>query len=290
MRVGRLRLAGDSDFAVQNEDGAWVTFSSMGIVATDTFQVIACSADVQAGLSSGIGTPLTEPPDLLRPVLRPSKMLGIGLNYMDHIRETGAAVPDRPILFAKFPNSLNDPYGTIVIDRHFTQQGDYEAELAVVMGKKARHVQEDQALDFVYGYCVANDVSARDLQRTDAQFSRSKGFDTFCPIGPWITTSDEVQDPQNLNIRSEVNGETRQESNTREMIFSVASLISFLSDTMTLEPGDVILTGTPHGVGFAMEPPIFLGPGDRVTCAIEGLGHIENRVEAVGQAPRAVVS
>ncbi|MGH2698435.1 MAG: fumarylacetoacetate hydrolase family protein, partial [Actinomycetota bacterium] len=180
--------------------------------------------------------------------------------------------------FGKFPNSLNDPYGRIVMDEQLTEQGDYEVELAVVIGKTTRRVSEENALQSVFGYTVANDVSARDWQKADRQFDRSKSFDTFCPIGPWITTSDEVPDPQGLSLKSWVNGELRQDSSTKEMLFGVAHLIYYLSRGMTLKPGDVILTGTPHGVGFAMDPPRFLAPGDSVECEVEGLGRLSNAV------------
>lgn len=289
MRIGRVRVGSEWDFAAQNVGGPWVTFSSMGIAAVDTPQVIASSRLVRAMLESGRGMAVAGEVELLRPVLRPSKMLAIGLNYMDHIRETRASVPERPVVFAKYPNSLNDPFGKIVIDSDLTSKGDYEAELAVLIGRTASRVKEAEALSYVYGYCVANDVSARDLQVLDTQFSRSKSFDTFCPIGPWITTSDEIRDPQDLLIESHVNGESRQASTTREMIFSVAQLISYLSSTMTLEPGDVVLTGTPHGVGFAMNPPVFLQPGDRVSCEIAQLGRIESLVESPSTLNQPIV-
>jgi 5-carboxymethyl-2-hydroxymuconate isomerase len=200
------------------------------------------------------------------------------LNYGDHIRETGATPPERPILFAKFPSAMTGPYDEVVVDPGLTEQGDYEVELGVVIGTESRRVPAAQALDHVFGYLVANDVSARDWQKLDGQLSRSKSMDTFLPIGPWVTTADEVTDPNDLAIRSTVNGEQRQDSTTAEMIFTVAELIEFCSRTMTLEPGDIILTGTPHGVGYAMDPPRFLASGDVVRCEIEGLGYIENTV------------
>ncbi|MPZ95589.1 MAG: hypothetical protein GEU96_11940 [Propionibacteriales bacterium] len=268
----------DEGFAVSPAGGGWVLLSELGIQAAETADVITQAEAIAAAVA---GAPTGREDVQLRcPVVRPSKILAIGLNYMDHIRETKSPIPERPVLFAKFPNTLNDPYGKVVVDQALTEQADYEVELAVVIGKRTRNVSVADALSHVFGYSVGNDVSARDWQFRDPQFDRSKNFDTCCPIGPWITTSDEVPDPQALAIASWVNGEARQDSSTKEMIFSVAELIEFLARGMTLEPGDVVLTGTPHGVGFAMDPPRYLTPGDVVRCEIERLGAIEN--ECVG--------
>jgi 2-keto-4-pentenoate hydratase/2-oxohepta-3-ene-1,7-dioic acid hydratase in catechol pathway len=203
-------------------------------------------------------------------------MFGIGHNYMEHIRETGATPPDKPVVFAKFPNAINGPYDDVLIDEAVTSKVDYEVELAVVIGQPARAVSLDSALEHVYGFAVANDVSARDLQKQQPQFSVSKSCDTFCPIGPWITTADEINDPRDLRLRSIVNGDTRQDSNTSDMIFAVAQLVEYLALGMTLKPGDVILSGTPQGVGFAMKPPQRLLDGDVVRCEVQNLGAIEN--------------
>ena len=278
MKIARIRTPGGSDFAVQAADSTWIALGSVGIQATSTADVIEQAGDLAAtvsGRSDGVAEP-----EFLAPIVRPSKMLAIGLNYMDHIRETKATRPDHPIVFAKFPSAINDPYGRIVMDERLTEQGDYESELAVVIRRPTRGIEQSEALGCVFGYTVANDVSARDWQRRDGQFDRSKSFDTFCPIGPWITTADEIRDPQNLAIRSWVNGEPRQDSSTREMIFSVEYLIWYIARGMTLEPGDVILTGTPHGVGFAMDPPRYVVPGDVVECEVEGLGKLRNEVAA----------
>jgi 5-carboxymethyl-2-hydroxymuconate isomerase len=280
MRLARVSVGSLCDFALQSSTGEWVPFASVGIDAGTTAEAIDEIRSVRARVAAGRGEPVHDDTHLVCPIVAPSKMLAIGLNYMDHIRETNAKQPASPVVFAKYPNSLLDPFGEIVVDGDLTQKADYESELAVVIGTRTRRVSPDAALTSVFGYAVANDVSARDLQHSDSQFSRSKSLDTFCPIGPWITTADDVPDPQSLAIRSNVNGERRQASNTKEMIFSVAHLISYLSQTMTLEPGDVILTGTPHGVGFAMTPPRFLADGDVVRCEVEGLGAIENRVVA----------
>jgi 2-keto-4-pentenoate hydratase/2-oxohepta-3-ene-1,7-dioic acid hydratase in catechol pathway len=270
---------GHDQYAIRpGSDDAWVELATLGLQAADIGELVAASPEACARLSAGRGA-AADPAAVLRcPVVRPSKMIAIGLNYMDHIRETGAAVPDSPISFAKYPNSLNDPFGGIVADPSLTAELDYEAELAVIIGRPARGVSEADALGYVFGYACANDVSARDLQRADPQLSRSKSLDTCCPIGPWITTASEVPDPQALAIGSWVNGEARQQSSTAEMIFGVAELIAFLSAAMTLSPGDVILTGTPHGVGMARAPAGFLQPGDEVTVQVGSLGAIRNRV------------
>jgi len=272
-----MRIANTSTgFAVAHPAGGWVPLADLGIDAHETADVIAAHDRISAGLASA--APGAEDVELRCPIVRPTKVLAIGLNYLDHIRETGAKRPERPVLFAKFPNTLNHPGSPIVMDPSLTEQGDYEAELAVIIGRRARRVSLADALDHVFGYAVANDVSARDWQFADPQFDRSKSFDTFLPVGPWITTADEVPDPQALGIRTWVNGELRQDSSTAEMVFGVAELIEFLSRGMTLEPGDVIVTGTPHGVGFAMDPPRFLAPGDVVRCELDVLGTLENPV------------
>ena len=186
-------------------------------------------------------------------------------------------MPERPLIFAKYPNSLTGPFADVEIGPHVTEQADYEVELAVIIGRTAKGVAEADALDYVFGYAVANDVSARDWQRSDGQFSRSKSADTFCPIGPWITTADEFDRPDAFQLSSTVNGEPRQSGVTSDMIFGTAELINYLSAAITLNPGDVILTGTPPGVGLGFKPPRFLRDGDVVTCSISGLGSIRNR-------------
>jgi 2-keto-4-pentenoate hydratase/2-oxohepta-3-ene-1,7-dioic acid hydratase in catechol pathway len=218
---------------------------------------------------------------LLPPVQRPAKIICIGLNYRDHAEESGMAIPESPVMFTKFANTIVGPGDAIRLPATSTEV-DYEAELAVVIGKPASNVSVDDALDFVLGYTCANDVSARDFQFADGQWYRGKGQDTFCPLGPWIVTTDELPDPQALGIRCVVNGEALQDSTTKEMIFSVADVISFISHGIALEPGDLILTGTPVGVGFARKPPVFLKDGDSVTIEIEGIGSLTNPVRAEG--------
>ena len=213
------------------------------------------------------------------PIGHPSKVIGIGLNYADHAQETGAEAPEKPIVFAKYPNTIAGPGEAIQIPS-ITEQVDYEAELAVVIGSPAKNVSESEALEYVFGYTNCNDVSSRDLQFSEGgQWTRSKSIDTFAPIGPYIATRDEVPDPQNLSIRCVLNGETMQNGTTSNMIFPVAKLIAFLSTGMTLMPGDLILTGTPAGVGFVRDPKVFLKAGDEVTIEIEGLGSLTNPVE-----------
>jgi len=214
------------------------------------------------------------------PIAGPEKIIGIGLNYEDHAAETGADIPEKPIVFAKYANSVIGPGETVRIPP-ITEQADYEAELAVIIGKTARNVPELEALDHVFGYTNANDVSSRDLQFSEGgQWTRSKSIDTFCPIGPYIATKDEIEDPQDLSIRCILNGEVMQDGTTSKMIFSVAELVSFLSQGMTLVPGDIIVTGTPPGVGSARDPQVWLKDGDEVTIEIEGLGALTNPVRS----------
>lgn len=211
------------------------------------------------------------------PVQNPSKIICIGTNYKDHVKEMKSAIPDYPVLFAKFANALIGPEDAIE-KAPATEQLDYEVELAVVIGKEAKEVKESNALDYVAGYTIGNDISARDLQKRTPQWLQGKSLDRSTPIGPWLVTTDELIDPSTLAITSRVNGEIRQASNTSELIFSVPYLISFISQLITLSPGDIILTGTPDGVGFAQNPPQFLKPNDIVTLEIEGIGVLENKV------------
>jgi 2-keto-4-pentenoate hydratase/2-oxohepta-3-ene-1,7-dioic acid hydratase in catechol pathway len=208
----------------------------------------------------------------------PGKIVAIGLNYLDHIRESGAEPPKSPLVFAKFPSSVIGPTDPIRLPRELTQRVDWEVELAVVIGTRARGVAPEHALSHVLGYTVANDVSARDLQFSDGQWVRAKSLDTFCPLGPVLVTADEIPDPQTLRLTTRVNGELMQDATTDLMVFDVATLISFCSHSFTLEPGDVLLTGTPWGCGEFMDPKRSLAPGDLVECAIEGIGALRNPV------------
>jgi 2-keto-4-pentenoate hydratase/2-oxohepta-3-ene-1,7-dioic acid hydratase in catechol pathway len=213
------------------------------------------------------------------PIERPSKIVCVGMNYRDHAAEAGLEVPEQPVLFAKWPSSLIGPGEPIVVPP-FTSQVDYEAELGVVVGRRVRDLSEGDALEAVSGYVCLNDVSARDVQFQDGQWTRAKSFDTFTPVGPRVVPRREVPDPQALAIRCLVNGVALQDSSTAEMVFSVAEILAHASRAITLEPGDLIATGTPAGVGFTREPPVFLRPGDEVTVEIDGLGALTNPVRA----------
>jgi 2-keto-4-pentenoate hydratase/2-oxohepta-3-ene-1,7-dioic acid hydratase in catechol pathway len=213
------------------------------------------------------------------PAVYPGKILAIGRNYADHAAEGGSDLPKAPLLFNKLPNALSAHNLPIVLPR-ISEQVDYEAELAVVIGSRATRVDEARAFDYVFGYSLINDVSARDLQFGDGQWTRGKSLDTFAPLGPFITTRDEVEDVQALGIEGFLNGQVMQTSNTSKMIFKVAHLVSYLSQGITLEPGDVIATGTPDGVGIFRKPPVLLKPGDVFEVKIEKLGTLRNPVVA----------
>ena len=218
---------------------------------------------------------------LLSPVV-PTDILCIGLNYREHAAESGSAIPENPMLFIKSSNALNNPFDPIPLPRR-SSQVDYEAELAVVIGPRpVKHVSRDRALEYVLGYTCANDVSARDWQREKSlgggQFARGKSFDGFCPLGPCLVTADEIPHPNNLRLRTLLNGKVMQDHTTADMIFDVPALIESLSSTMTLRPGAVILTGTPQGVGFARNPPVWMTDGDVVVIEIEKIGRLENSV------------
>ncbi|MEK6322156.1 MAG: fumarylacetoacetate hydrolase family protein [Acidobacteriota bacterium] len=215
------------------------------------------------------------------PPVYPSKIIAIGRNYLDHAIEGGAEPPAAPLIFNKLPNSLSAHNAPIVLPE-ISSQVDYEAELAVVIGRRAKRVSEAEALDYVFGYTLINDVSARDLQFGDGQWVRGKSLDGFAPLGPFITTRDEIPDVQALSIEGRLNGRVMQSSNTAKMIFKVACLVSYISQGITLEPGDVIATGTPEGVGIFRVPPVLLKPGDVFEVTIEKLGTLRNPVVAAG--------
>jgi 2-keto-4-pentenoate hydratase/2-oxohepta-3-ene-1,7-dioic acid hydratase in catechol pathway len=225
-------------------------------------------------------TEIFRPTKLLAPLL-PAELLGIGLNYRRHAEESGAKIPEQPVLFAKGKNCVQNPHDPIEIPVALpSEEVDYECELAVVIGRRCKNVHRKEALEYVFGYTCANDVSARDwqLKKGGGQWCRGKFFDTFAPLGPWIVTADEIPDPNTLGIRTNLSGKVVQEGNTDDMIFNVPTLIEFLSGSTTLFPGTVILTGTPHGVGMAAKPPRWLQPGDIVTVEIERIGALTNPV------------
>ncbi|HKZ29611.1 MAG TPA: fumarylacetoacetate hydrolase family protein [Acidimicrobiia bacterium] len=277
MRIARIDGPAGPVFAVQGGDESWVDVGSFGIEVATTPELVKAADDLAALDLATVGGGVVDP-QFLAPIVGPRKMMAIGLNYADHIRETGSKPPSNPILFSKYSTSVVGPTDDIVVDPELTKMADYETELALIIGRRTKGISEADAPSAVFGYTVANDVTARDCMKTDGQLDRSKNFDTFCPVGPWITTADAVPEPQALGIRTLVNGEVRQDSSTREMLFPVVHLIHFLARAMTLEPGDVLLTGTPHGVGFVMDPPRFLQAGDLVECEVEGLGKLRNRV------------
>ena len=217
--------------------------------------------------------------EIAAPVPRPGKIICIGLNYRNHAEESGMPIPTSPIIFSKFATSVISANKPIIVPKK-SSQTDYEAELAFVVGRRAKNVSKEDAMDYVFGYTNFNDVSARDFQFADGQWQRGKSCDTFAPMGEFIATADEIADPHNLNIRFRLNGETMQNSDTTELIFKIPEIIEFLSETITLEPGDVVATGTPPGVGFARQPPVFLKDGDVAEVEIEGLGILSNPVIA----------
>jgi 2-keto-4-pentenoate hydratase/2-oxohepta-3-ene-1,7-dioic acid hydratase in catechol pathway len=216
---------------------------------------------------------------LLAPIPKPPKLICVGLNYRDHAAEAKMDLPSVPTIFSKFTNAITGPGAPIILPKNSTKP-DYEAEFAFVIGQGGRHIPAEYWKRHVYGYMCLNDVSARDFQLATSQWLMGKTFDTFAPTGPWLTTADEIADPHNLRIQLTLNGETLQDSNTSNLIFGIPKLVEYLSSVMTLEPGDIVTTGTPAGVGFAYKPPKWLKPGDDVTVTIEGLGSLRNPVVA----------
>jgi 5-carboxymethyl-2-hydroxymuconate isomerase len=253
------------------------TWHALEVDARDMLELIELQPTLDS-LRGAVGREL--PGARVLPPLRPGKVVAIGLNYLDHCRESGVEPPARPLVFAKFPSSVIADGEPIQLPVRLAERVDWEIELTAVIGSRLRDVTREDALAGVFGYTVANDVSARDVQFSDGQWVRGKSFDTFCPLGPAIVTADEIPDPQALALRTRVNGETVQDSNTAEMIFGVAELIAFCSASFTLDPGDVLLTGTPWGCGEFMEPQRSLAPGDVVECEVERVGLLANPVAA----------
>jgi 2-keto-4-pentenoate hydratase/2-oxohepta-3-ene-1,7-dioic acid hydratase in catechol pathway len=274
----RRHLAG-----LLSEDGQTATLLA---VPDDRDPLLTLLRDPR-GLAAAVESSVTDtsihvgPADLDAPIRRPGKVVAVGLNYMEHTTETGLAAPDRPLTFAKYPSSVVGPFAEIRVPSHITQQVDYEGELAVVIGRDCPPDGTASLAD-VAGYCVANDVSARDVQFGDGQWTRAKSFDTFTPLGPWLVTPDEVPDLASARISTTVNGDLRQDDTIKSMAFDVAAILAFVSDGTSLEPGDVILTGTPSGAGGFLDPPRYLADGDTIEVSVEGLGSIRNVVSVPG--------
>lgn len=256
-RIVNLRAAGFPDLLSVVEGGA------------------AALAEVRKFLAGARPSIALESVKLCAPIPDPPKILCMGLNYRDHAREANLEIPKYPVIFAKYSNTVIGSGDNIVLPKN-SRKPDYEAEFGFVIGKRARHVAPEAWREYVFGYMNCNDVSARDYQMSVSQWTMGKNFDTFCPMGPWLVSDDEIGDPHNLDISLTLNGETMQRSNTRELIFKIPETVAFLSSVMTLEPGDVILTGTPAGVGFSRKPPRWLAPGDEVVVRVEGLGELHN--------------
>jgi 2-keto-4-pentenoate hydratase/2-oxohepta-3-ene-1,7-dioic acid hydratase in catechol pathway len=271
MRIVRIDHDGGPVMGVEDDDGAVRRIRASG--STELIK----AAVAAGGLDALLTDERLEGPHLA-PVGDPRKIVAIGLNYVDHAAEATMKLPEEPLVFAKFPSSIIGPDAPIRWSRGLTDGVDYEAELAVVIGRPARDVSVEDALDHVFGYTCLNDVSARDLQFADGQWVRGKSLDTFCPIGPWIVTADEIPDPQALSISCRIGDEVLQEATTADMIFGVAELISRLSRSFTLETGDVIATGTPPGVGWFRDPRRVLADGDTVTVEIGRIGALSNPV------------
>jgi 2-keto-4-pentenoate hydratase/2-oxohepta-3-ene-1,7-dioic acid hydratase in catechol pathway len=264
MKIYRVRDVNHHTRTATSDDGK--SFSALtGDISCREFKITNERIDVMS---------------VLAPV-EPRTIYAIGLNYRKHAEETGAKIPEKPIVFMKSPTAVQNPDGPIVLPRHLrSDQVDYECELAVIIGYECKNVSRAEAMNYVLGYTIANDVSARDWQKQwgGSQWCRGKTFDTFCPLGPALVTPSAIRNPNNLAISTRVNGITMQESNTRDMIFPVDELIAFLSGSTTLEPGTVILTGTPEGVGMGRKPPVYLKPGDVVEVEIEDIGVLRNPV------------
>lgn len=239
---------------------------------------------IQSHLKNAPATASLDAVSIKAPLPNPTKIVCIGLNYADHAAETGAAIPTEPVVFSKFPTAIIGPEDSIEVPS-ISQQVDYEAELVVVIGKQAKRIKPEQAMSHVFGYTCGNDVSARDWQkgRPGGQWLLGKTFDTFAPIGPTLVTADEIKNPHDLNVRLRLNDQTLQDSNTKQFIFQIDFLIAHLSQIFTLEPGDLLFTGTPPGVGVARKPPVFLKNGDRVEVEIGGLGVLANPVVSAPQ-------
>jgi 2-keto-4-pentenoate hydratase/2-oxohepta-3-ene-1,7-dioic acid hydratase in catechol pathway len=292
MRLISFRRDGPPGLGVEHADGRIWSSAALAAGLPATMAELLAAGDpalvaLRTAASAAAERELpgdVDPATRMAPVPRPGKVIAIGLNYHAHAAEGGAAIPASPMLFAKFPTAVVGPGATVEWDPALTTAVDLEAELAVVIGRTARRVSDSDALDHVLGYTCLNDVSARDLQYADKQFVRSKSLDTFCPMGPAVVTRDEIPDPGDLFVRSYRNGELMQDGHTSDLIFGVAALVAFCSRAFTLEPGDVIATGTPAGVGYFREPKVVMRDGDVMTIEVEGIGRLENPCREVHPA------
>jgi 5-carboxymethyl-2-hydroxymuconate isomerase len=282
MRLAQLRTAAGVQLAAVN-DGSYLP---LGVEPGVDLGDLLRSGDGVDDLAALRGDAAAVSASVLAPPLRPGKIVAIGLNYLDHVRESQVDPPERPLVFSKFPSSMVGHGEPIVLNPAVAERVDWEVELAVVIGAQLRNVEADAALAGVFGYTVANDVSARDVQFGDGQWTRGKSLDTFCPVGPVIVTADEISDPQRLRLTTAVNGELVQDSTTAEMIFDVAEILSFCSRSFTLDPGDLVLTGTPWGCGEFMTPQRSLKEGDVVEVAVEDIGALANPVVGGAQWSR----
>jgi 2-keto-4-pentenoate hydratase/2-oxohepta-3-ene-1,7-dioic acid hydratase in catechol pathway len=278
MRLVNFRKGSRIEFGVER-DGVIRPLGSAGY-ASDAAFFAGGAAALEAArklLARGDGEQIRlEDVKLLAPVLRPGKILCVGLNYRDHAIESNMTIPEVPTIFLKLPNAVTGPDAEIVLPRNSTQP-DYEAELAAVIGRGGKNIRPEDWKQHVLGYTILNDVSARDVQLATSQWTLGKSFDTFAPIGPAIVTTDEIEDPHTLDIQLSINGEVLQHSNTRHLIFKLPDLIAHLSSVITLEPGDIISTGTPAGVGLGRKPQRWLKPGEEIVVQIEGIGELRNR-------------
>lgn len=275
MKLARIRTRGAIHLARVESSGFVCLATESDHPAADVLR-----ETLAHGIPADGVTIAPEDVEILSPIARPSKFVAIGLNYRDHVEETGAALPQAPLIFMKSPTTIVGPTDRIEFDPSLTTQVDHEAELGVVIGRRCRGVSPHEALDHVLGYTVVNDISARDLQLGDGQWTRGKSLDSFGPVGPFIVGTDELGDGSGLRVRCLVNGEVRQDGTTDDFVFGVAQVVSHISQAMTLEPGDLIATGTPAGVGFTRTPPLFLADGDILETEIAQIGQLRNELVA----------
>ena len=258
---------------------------ALGANCQSTTDLIANWADTKGRITDYLSKAPTEAivplsgAKLMAPLLNPPKIICVGLNYRDHAIESNMEIPKVPTIFNKFPTSIIGPGDEVILPKT-SEKPDYEAEFAFVIGPGGRHIKKDDWQNHIFGYTIINDVSARDYQMATTQWLMGKTFDTFCPMGPWIVTADEIQDPHALDIKMTISGQVLQNSNTRELIFRIPDLIEYLSSVMTLQPGDIVSTGTPAGVGLGHKPPRWLRPGDECVVSISGIGELRNPIVA----------